>query len=127
MEKVIGLVKERCTLLTDFTEQARFFFHTPETWDVDAIKPKWNTDKQAFFLEVIRQMQLQTQWDAATLEAQFKSLAAASNIKPGEVLLPLRIMLVGGKYGPGVFDIAAIIGKEETTLRIQRVLELLQA
>jgi glutamyl-tRNA synthetase len=126
LEQVITLVKERCTLLTDFYEQARFFFETPQQWDLDAIKPKWNQDKQAFFLEVIRQMKLQTQWIAADLEHQFKNLAAASNIKPGEVLLPLRIMLVGGKYGPGVFDIAAVIGKEETTLRIQRVLEQLQ-
>jgi glutamyl-tRNA synthetase len=126
LEQVIALVKERCTLLTDFYEQARFFFETPQQWDLDAIKPKWNQDKQAFFLEVIRQMKLQTQWIAADLEHQFKNLAAASNIKPGEVLLPLRIMLVGGKYGPGVFDIAAVIGKEETTLRIQRVLEQLQ-
>ena len=30
------------------------------------------------------------------------------------MLLPLRIMLVGKKIGPGVFDIAEIIGKEET-------------
>jgi glutamyl-tRNA synthetase len=127
LEKVIVLVKERCTLLTDFYEQARFFFETPQQWDLDAIKPKWNQDKQAFFLEVIRQMKLQTQWIAADLEHQFKNLAAASNIKPGEVLLPLRIMLVGGKYGPGVFDIAAVIGKEETTMRIQRVLEQIKA
>ena len=40
-------------------------------------------------------------------------------------MLPLRIMLVGGKFGPGVFDIAAIIGKEETIKRIKHTLQLL--
>jgi glutamyl-tRNA synthetase len=40
-------------------------------------------------------------------------------------MLPFRIMLVGGKFGPGVFDIAAIIGKAETTKRIQHTLGLL--
>ena len=40
-------------------------------------------------------------------------------------MLPLRIMLVGGKFGPGVFDIASILGKKETVERIKTVLSLL--
>jgi len=39
--------------------------------------------------------------------------------------LPLRIMLVGGKFGPGVFDIASTIGKQATVERIKTVLSLL--
>ena len=41
-------------------------------------------------------------------------------------MLPLRIMLVGGKFGPGVFDIAAQIGSEETKERINGALARLQ-
>ncbi|MFL5748368.1 MAG: glutamate--tRNA ligase [Niastella sp.] len=126
LEKVITLVKERCTLLADFAEQAGFFFQTPQQWDVDAIKPKWNEAKQTFFGDVITYLQQQTNWNAADLEHGFKELAAAKQIKAGEVLLPLRIMLVGGKFGPGVFDIATIIGKEETVKRINNVLALLK-
>jgi glutamyl-tRNA synthetase len=48
-----------------------------------------------------------------------------SQLKPGELMLPLRIMLVGGKHGPGVFDIASILGKEETIKRIEHGLNLL--
>ena len=125
LEKVITLVKERCTLLTDFVEQAGFFFQTPQKWDVDAIKPKWNEARQTFFGEVINYLQQQTNWNAADLEHGFKELATAKQIKAGEVLLPLRIMLVGGKFGPGVFEIATIIGKDETISRIKKVLELL--
>ena len=125
LEKVIALVKERCTLLTDFVEQAGFFFQTPQHWDVDAIKPKWSEAKQIFFGDVITYLQQQTNWNAADLEHGFKELATAKQIKAGEVLLPLRIMLVGGKFGPGVFEIAGIIGKEETVGRIKKVLELL--
>jgi glutamyl-tRNA synthetase len=125
LEKVIALVKERCTLLSDFVEQAGFFFQTPQKWDVDAIKPKWNEAKQSFFGDVIEYLQQQTTWNGPDLEHGFKELAAAKQIKAGEVLLPLRIMLVGGKFGPGVFEIAGIIGKEETVNRIKKVLELL--
>ena len=120
--KVIGLVKDRCTLLTDFYEQSYFFFKSPEKWDVDAVKPKWNEAKQLFFAEMIRNYELNNDWKAITLENSFKEIAAANQIKPGEVLLPLRIMLVGGKFGPGVFDIAEILRKEETISRIKKAL-----
>jgi len=122
LSKVIELVKDRCTLLTDFYDHSYFFFISPEKWDVDAVKPKWNEAKQLFFAEVIRNYELNNDWKAITLENSFKEMAAANQIKPGEVLLPLRIMLVGGKFGPGVFDIAEIIGKEETISRIKKAL-----
>ena len=42
-------------------------------------------------------------------------------------MLPFRIMLVGGKYGPGVFHIAELLGKEETIKRIEKALSHLQS
>jgi len=125
-KKIIDLVKDRCTLLTDFVQQSSFFFKSPETIDAAAIKPKWNAQKQLFFTELIRAFQLMNSWEHDMLEKEFKEMAAAHQIKPGELMLPFRIMLVGGKYGPGVFDIAMIIGKEETISRIKHALELLQ-
>ena len=122
LSKIIGLVKERCTLLTDFYDQSWFFFKSPDKWDVDAVKPKWNESKNLFFAEVIRNYELNNDWTTITLENNFKEIASVNAIKPGEVLLPLRIMLVGGKFGPGVFDIAEIIGKEETIDRIKKAL-----
>jgi len=122
LRKVIGLVKDRCTLLTDFYDQSYFFFTSPEKWDVDAVKPKWTEAKQLFFAELIHNYEFKNDWNAITLESNFKELAAANQIKPGEILLPLRIMLVGGKFGPGVFDIAEILGKEETISRIKNAL-----
>ena len=64
-------------------------------------------------------------WDAATIEASFTQATEAAGIKKGAVMLPLRIMLVGGKYGPGVFDIAEMIGKEEMASRIKHTISLL--
>jgi len=125
LDKVLTLVKDRCTLLTDFYEQSKFLFETPAQLDLDAVKPKWNDDKKAFFLAASDELQAAGVWKAADLEASFKALATQKNIKPGEVLLPLRVMLVGGKFGPGVFEIAELIGKEETVKRIKNALDKL--
>ncbi|MBN8837295.1 MAG: glutamate--tRNA ligase [Sphingobacteriia bacterium] len=126
LEKVIAITKERCTFLNDFTEQASFFFKRPAIIDIDAVRPKWNEQKNLFFTELIRTYRLTQFWQAADLEKDFKEIAAVNTIKPGELMLPLRIMLVGGKFGPGVFEIAEILGKEETVSRIEHVLSLLE-
>ncbi len=118
LEKVIELVKERCFLLTDFVQQSSFFFKTPDQWDIDAVKPKWNEDKKKFFEALISELDAVPEWQSAFIEDAFKKQAAVCQLKPGELQLPLRIMLVGGKFGPPVFEIAEVIGKEETKKRI---------
>ena len=60
--------------------------------------------------------------NAADLEAEFKALTVTHTLKPGELMLPFRVMLVGGKFGPGVFDIAVQLGAEETIKRIKDAL-----
>lgn len=123
LSKIVALVKDRCTLLTDFVSQSSFFFSPPKTLDTDAVKPKWNDRKKEFFKQLISNFNITNDWSASTLENNFQTTVVANQLKPGEVMLPLRIMLVGGKFGPGVFEIAALLGKEETLRRIQFALE----
>lgn len=124
LDKVIGLIKDRCTLLPDFYEQSFFFFKSPEEFDVNAVKPKWNEDKKNFFIAYSEKIAPVSEWTAASLENSFKELATEKTIKPGELQLPFRIMLVGGKFGPPVFNIAELLGKAETINRIEKALPL---
>ena len=124
--RVIDLVKERCTLMADFVTQGSFFFMSPSEFDTASIQPKWTGQKNMFFIELSKAFESSIVWEAHDLEKTIKEIAAAHDLKPGELMLPLRIMLVGGKFGPGVFDIAAIIGKDETVNRIQKVLSILE-
>lgn len=122
---VIGMVKERCILLTDFVTQAAFFFIRPVRYDMDALTGKWNESKGTYFNELTGVLDSLNTWDPASIETVFKALATAKNIKAGELLFLFRMMLVGGKFGPPVFDIAAVLGKEETIARIQQLSALM--
>jgi glutamyl-tRNA synthetase len=116
--KVAEMVKDRCTVLDDFWQQSYFFFLAPKEIDATAVKAKWNADRAAFFTSFSKAITSIADWNALSIESTFKQLAEQASIKPGELQLPLRLMLVGGKFGPPVFDIAALLGKEETTSRI---------
>ena len=80
--------------------------------------------KNDFFIDFIEKIKPNEDFSAANIELIFKELATEKNIKPGELQLPMRIMLVGAKFGPGVFDIATTIGKAETISRIEKALEI---
>lgn len=122
--KVTGLVKERCQFVNEIWDHGFFFFQKPATIDVDSVKPKWTPEKQQFFEEWVAGFALLADFNAVALEENFKQLAAAKGIKPGELQMPFRIMLCGGKFGPQVFVIAETLGKDETIARIQHALPL---
>lgn len=119
---VIDLIKDRCVLLSDFYQQSSYFFQTPAEYDLNAVKPKWTDQKTAFFQSFIEQLKATPTLIAADTETAFKALAEENGFKIGDVMLPFRIMLVGGKFGPHVFDIAALLGKDETINRIAQAL-----
>ena len=124
IDVVLSAVKERLTFLSDFWQQASFFFVRPEQYDVEAIKPKWNTDKTAFFEDIIKIFEEQAEWKATVLEPLFKDKIAQSGMKMGELILPYRIMLVGGKFGPDVFLITELLGQEQVISRMKKALPL---
>jgi glutamyl-tRNA synthetase len=121
---VAGLVKERCYFINEIWDHGFFFFQKPDGYDEAAVKPKWNAAKEAFFREWAVRLETLAAIPAAELEADFKALAAEKGLKVGEVLLPFRIMLTGGKFGPPVFDIAVTLGAAETRNRIETALEV---
>ncbi len=125
LHQVIDLVKERCILLSDFVPQLDYFFRKPLHIDIASIKGKWSEAKAEFFRHWIQHLLSSTQWTMHDIEVQFKTLAEQQGIKVGELQLPLRIMLVGAKFGPNVFQIAAILGKEEVKQRVEDTLAML--
>ncbi|MDB5123715.1 MAG: glutamate--tRNA ligase [Mucilaginibacter sp.] len=122
LNQVIDLVKDRCVLLTDFYQQSAYFFEQPKEYDVNSVKPKWTDAKAEFFNAFIGTINSTKVFEPAALETDFKALAEEKGIKAGELMLPFRIMLVGAKFGPHVFDIATLLGKEETVKRIEKAL-----
>jgi len=123
---IIDLVKDRCILLTDFIPQAGYFFSTPKEYDLGSVLPKWTSEKASFFAAFLEIINAITEHSAINLEVAFKALAEEKGLKVGDVMLPFRIMLVGGKFGPAVFEIATLLGRDETINRINKGLEILK-
>lgn len=120
--KIIDLIKERCTLLPDLWTNSFYFFQPPQEYDLKSVQKKWNSEKTNFFHELINNWDAVDPFTADDLENYIRHKAEEKQIKAGGLLLPLRVMLVGGKFGPSVFAIAEVLGKEETLRRIEAAL-----
>lgn len=123
---VLALVKERLNFVNDFWVQSSFFFQDLDEIDIDSIKPKWSIDKSVFFKDLMNDLQALENWNSAEVGNLFKEKVNLSGMKIGELMLPFRIMLVGGKFGPDVFLIAELLGKEKVNSRIEKGLQLLK-
>jgi glutamyl-tRNA synthetase len=123
---VLPVIKERCHLLTDFYDQCSFFFSAPETPDAEALRAKWSEKTAAFFEDYATVLADQPSLTEPEAAAGFEAALAAAGLKKGEAMLPLRVMLVGGKFGPDLFFILAHIGGPEAAARIRKVMSLLR-
>lgn len=119
---VVGLMKERVTLLPDFTEQGYYLFEAVREYDNDTLAKKWKPEMAPVFQQIIDQFAAAPDFSAVPLETSVKEFMHDQAIKPGDILPLLRIALAGTMKGPAVFDMAALLGKEETVTRLERFL-----
>ena len=124
--EVIRLLKERVTLLTDFVDQSRLFFYAPKEFNAKMKKKHWNDGARELMKAMGEKFQKIEDWKAENLEKAFEELLAEKEVGKGKILAPLRLVLTGEPSGPGAFDIAAVIGREETQNRISSAVENLE-
>jgi glutamyl-tRNA synthetase len=57
-------------------------------------------------------------WDAASVEAAIREVAEGKSVKLGKLAQPLRAALTGSTTSPGIFDVLALLGRDESLARI---------
>jgi len=112
------LIKERAKTLADLIDAAAFVVaERPIPFDAAAAAL---LDPPARSLLGGAQAALEgvADWSVATTEAAIKAFAERAGVKLGKVAQPLRAALTGRTASPGIFDVLAILGREESLARI---------
>src|SRR5690554_1879122 len=124
VEKVVSLVKERASFVTDFWELSDFFFVAPTEYDEKALK-NWKEETPGYMQQLISILNSSPKFEAEALEKGIKNWITNNEIPMGKVMQPLRISLVGAMKGPDIFQIIETIGQQETIKRLQNAIERL--
>jgi glutamyl-tRNA synthetase len=122
---VAGMVKERAVFTEDLFELAGFFFTAPDTYDEKNAKKSWKEDTNKIMSDIIQVIKDTEEDTAAGLSTAIKGWITSQEMGFGKVMMPLRLALVGSLMGPDVFEIASMIGKEETISRMETAMEKL--
>lgn len=125
LNKVISLIKERATFVSDFWNLSNYFFEAPTAYNEKASKKQWKEGTPNIMNQLVFILQSITNFSSENVETQVKSWITEQELSFGKVMPPLRLVIVGDMKGPHIFDIVEMLGKEETIARIKKALEIM--
>jgi len=125
LQSIMELVRERAVFAKDLVGLSNYFFQAPESYDAKAVKRAWKQESRGY-LEALSQRLEKTLFESKVLEETIKGYIAENELGFGAIMPILRLVLVGELKGVGVFEIMAILGKEEVMRRIANALDRLQ-
>ena len=119
LEASIPALKERAKTVTDLVDGARFVIATrPIAPDAKAAK-LLSGEAPALLGELAAELEKLSDWTSETIEAAVRAFIAEQDIKLGKIGPPIRAALTGTTVSPPIFDILAILGREEALARLR--------
>jgi glutamyl-tRNA synthetase len=119
--KVLGLVKEKVKLLKELPDWTDYFFTDDYPFDPEAVKKSCSAPQTSERLEKSAdRFATVTSWDATSLEAALKALAAELAIKTGELIHPCRVAVSGKSAGPSLYHMLEVLGRDRVLARLRR-------
>ena len=123
LKKVVALEQERLKKLSDIGERTKYFFQRPE---IDPKMLVWRKSTLADAKEKLQFLAAELEkvpdenFTRSALEQFIKGLIEAEKFDTGAVLWPMRVALSGEEKSPSPFEIAEVLGKEESLRRIKK-------
>ena len=115
---VVGLVKERVNFVQELWSQSSFFFVAPKSYDEKTVKKRWKPETPAQLMELTKVLKGIDDFSAQNQERVVKQWIEDNNYRIGDIMNAFRLAIVGESKGPHMFDITALIQKEETIRRL---------
>jgi glutamyl-tRNA synthetase len=120
---VVEAMRERVTFVGDYLDKSPYFFRAPETYEPESVSKRWKPESPNHLRALLAEFAALDNPQAADFESALQRTAERSQIKKSELIHPLRLAVSGMGAGPGLFDILAILGKDETIRRINAAIE----
>jgi glutamyl-tRNA synthetase len=121
--KAMPELKARAHTIHELADGARFLFETRPLDIDDAAAALLTPEARNLLAAAHRALAALAKWDAASLEAAIRETAETNGAKLGKLAQPLRAALTGRTTSPGIFDVLALLGRDESLARIADQME----
>jgi len=121
--QVIELLRERATTLDDFVERGRYFFQPPTTYDPKGERKQFTPENAERLETLAERFEKLGAFDHDGIESTLKGLAEKLDIKTGQLIHPTRLAVTGVTAGPGLYELLAVLGRDEVVKRMRAAAE----
>ena len=119
LSAVCELMKERATFPKDIWKESHFFFSAPQSYDEKTVHKKWKDQTPSIMQDLSSILDGIDDFSAENIEASFKAFLTEKELGFGAVLPNFRVAVTGLSMGPSMFQISALLGKEEVMKRFK--------
>ncbi|MFZ4522326.1 MAG: glutamate--tRNA ligase [Bacteroidales bacterium] len=119
LSRVVHLTRDRATLVPDLWNASWFFFLRPDQYDEQVYRKIWQPVTTEMVRNFAKEVEPMTDFNKDTLHQLVQEYTTRTGIKMGQLMNPLRLLMVGSNLGPGMMDLADVLGKEEFLARIE--------
>ena len=123
--KVVEMMKDRVNFVSELWPLCKFFFVAPTEYDEKTRKKRWKEDSAQQLTELMEVLKTIDDFSVEGQESIVHQWIEQKEYKLGNIMNAWRLTLVGEGKGPGMFDISAFLGKQETLDRMKRAIETL--
>jgi glutamyl-tRNA synthetase len=116
-------LKPRANTLIQLADGARFLFARRPLEIDEAAAALITPETRPFLAAAHKSLAALAKWDPESLESAIREVAESSGVKLGKLAQPLRAALTGRTTSPGIFDVLALLGREESLARIADQME----
>ena len=124
--QVVHMMKDRVSFVKELWPLCSFFFIPPTEYDEKTVKKRWKEDSAQVMTELANVLEGINDFSVEGQESVVMAWIEQKGYKLGDVMNAFRLALVGIGKGPGMFDISAFLGKEETLRRLRRAIDVLK-
>ena len=123
--EVVRMMKDRVSFVKDLWQLCSFFFIAPTTYDEKTVRKRWKEDSPQTMSALADLLEGLDDFSIENQERVVHEWIEKNDLKMGNVMNAWRLTLVGEGKGPGMFDISAFLGKQETINRMRRAIKVL--
>ncbi len=125
LRRVAALMQDRIAFASDLATSCDFFFEDPTAYDAQGLKKRWKDDSAALLAAYADRLEQADAFDEASAEAVLRTLAEEKGVGAGRIIHPTRLALSGMTFGPGLFEMMAVLGRATCVRRLRRAVEVL--
>jgi glutamyl-tRNA synthetase len=126
LAKVIKAMGNRVNKLKDFIEIGRYFFTDDFPYDEKGIKKRIYAGVDIRLKKLIEKFNELDRFDEENMESALRELSEELRCKAGELIHPVRIGVSGMTFGPGLFELLEVLGKEKVIERLKRFVSYIE-